>query len=539
MSTNNPTDNKPQNFTVEGDELNKIIDIIQNHVDVSEILFKIRPELKQSYTSRAERYAQVDLSTQAIKIPLDKMNEEERLLHAYLSPPNLSHDLPSLLSYISSVMKKLGDPSDKETIDKILEITISNFYSSKLKLYSEDANDSDGEEEKKRIAQLEEEKKKGPTMTEEQIQKEIADLQKHPLFMTEMPENPEDNPELMALQALKYEGDPDKVALEFYDKSKESLDKYNKQGKQFKDLREATYYICNAIDHVAEDISCDFIKFKLYFHRAQIQRMVKNWGYAIEDLRSAIKYNGSIKEDNKEDLANVNEAFYQLIDTYITVEAFEKATNLINARIKEVSKDADAVKKYKAYENKITSIKKQVIENMEKMEMFKNMESSKKLKLYEELTSRNIRLKKQLHNIPQGYAAEIYKDENNKFHFPILIIYEEFNMTDYIQDFVEDNLIGDILEIIFENGDLPWDREHHYTSSNSMCYYQCSNYNDQTKTETVLYYPCRKDERLIDVLSNKKLHMNGFPIFSIVSPMSGSFYSHFIKTKAVLKRKNN
>ena len=49
----------------------------------------------------------------------------------------------------------------------------------------------------------------------------------------------------------------------------------------------------------------------------------------------------------------------------------------------------------------------------------------------------------------------------------------------------------------------------------------------------------RNDETLMDALLNKKLHMNGFPIVSIVSPMSQNFYEHFLKTKIILKRKTD
>ena len=91
------------------------------------------------------------------------------------------------------------------------------------------------------------------------------------------------------------------------------------------------------------------------------------------------------------------------------------------------------------------------------------MGNEKEIKLYDELTRKGIKLENQLVNIPSGYQAEIYKDEENKYHFPILVLYEEFNMTDYIQDFAEDRLVSDILEIIFEDGNLPWDKEHRYS----------------------------------------------------------------------------
>ena len=53
-----------------------------------------------------------------------------------------------------------------------------------------------------------------------------------------------------------------------------------------------------------------------------------------------------------------------------------------------------------------------------------------------------------------------------------------------------------------------------------------------------MYYQMRKDESLNDVLLNKKVHMNGFPIVSIVCPKSVNFYQHFMKKNQFVKRMN-
>jgi hypothetical protein len=52
-------------------------------------------------------------------------------------------------------------------------------------------------------------------MTEEEIKRELEELQSHPLFMTEVPENVEENKALAGIQALQYEGKPEDIAIEF------------------------------------------------------------------------------------------------------------------------------------------------------------------------------------------------------------------------------------------------------------------------------------------------------------------------------------
>ena len=253
------------------EECSKLISIIKSHFVPEEILFRIRPELKESYLSRKNDNLQTD---SLIKIPIEKMNEEERFLHAYLCQSNLYNDIPSLMEHLNIMFQKLENPSDKETIDNILEIAIANFYASKIRLYSEDAaNDSFDEEYEK---EMEEKRKNRVPLTEEEAQKELAELQEFPLFMTELPEHPEDNVYLESFQALQYEGKADEVGLDFLKSSKENLDKYKKT-KKFNDLKEAMIDICNAIDHCEKDVECNHIKFRIYYHRGTMQVLVKNW----------------------------------------------------------------------------------------------------------------------------------------------------------------------------------------------------------------------------------------------------------------------
>lgn len=513
------------------EKCSQLISLIKSHFIPEEILYRIRPELKTSYLSRIDEKLPED---KIIKIPLDKMNEEERLLEAYLCKSNLYNDIPLLLTYISTMLEKLNDPSDKKTLDDILDISIANYYASKIRLYSEDASkDEDDEAFDKKL--IEQNKNRIP-LSEEEAKKELAELQEFPMFMTELPEHPENNPYLEQLQSLQYDGDADEVCLDLLKTSKESLEKY-KKNKKFHDLKESMYDICNAIEHCENDKTCDYIKFELYYHRSCMQVMVKNWRYAIDDLSEAIKFIPSMKkEDYEKNLKNnkIDDAFLKLIESCYQLKLYKRAKEIIKERKKSDYKEN--LQKYIDYEKKIEDSKKKLMDDLNKIETFKNMENEKQIKLYDDLTNKGIRLENQILNIPSGYQAEIYKDEENKYHFPILILYEEFNMTDYIQDFHEDRLVSDILDIIFEDGGLPWDKEHRYSKSNCLMYYKCSKVNKITKYEDSFYYPIRNDETLIKVLTCKKIFMNGFPVICLVSPMSYNYYEHFLQKNIVLKR---
>ena len=368
------------------EECSKLISIIKSHFIPEEILFRIRPELKDSYISRKNDNLKND---SLIKLPLEKMNEEERFLHAYLCQSNLYNDIPSLIEHLNIMFEKLENPSDKETIDNILEIAISNYYASKIRLYSEDAaNDSFDEEYEK---EMEEKRKNRVPLTEEEAQKEIAELQEFPLFMTELPEHPENNIYLQSFQALQYEGKPDEVGLDFLKSSKENLDKYKKT-KKFNDLKEAMIDICNAIDHCENDPECNHIKFRIYYHRGTMQVMVKNWRYAVGDLSESIKY---IKDMNQNEFDNelkeghIDDAYLKLIKSYIEIKLFSKAKELIKQRKKVGEKEGlkSYKDKYINMEKDIENLKQKLLDDLSKMEAFKNMENEKQIKLYDELTS--------------------------------------------------------------------------------------------------------------------------------------------------------
>jgi hypothetical protein len=286
------------------------------------------------------------------------------------------------------------------------------------------------------------------------------------------------------------------------------------------------YNICSAIDHVKDDGTVpDYLKFDLYMFRVGIQIMVRNMGYAIEDIKSALFY----KDDD--------EAKYLLIDCYIKMEAFDKAKAIIEKSKKKAVElqEYEKIKLYEKKEEEIQTAKEEFNEKLQKLQIFKDMENDQKLRLYNELSRKGIKLKQQIHNIPANYQANIYTDDLGKYHFPILIIYEEFNMTDYIQDVEENTMISDIFDIIFKEK-LPWDKENKYNPNVCTAFFEMSDYDPILKSERNYYYPLRNDNKLIDILTNKRIYMNGFPVLVIVSQLS-KFYAHFLKNKIILKRK--
>lgn len=58
--------------------------------------------------------------------------------------------------------------------------------------------------------------------------------------------------------------------------------------------------------------------------------------------------------------------------------------------------------------------------------------------------------------MPETVEMNIKVDSKGKLHFPVLIIYDEFMVTDFIQDWPEDAKLNVQLRELF-NEQAPWD----------------------------------------------------------------------------------
>lgn len=326
-------------------------------------------------------------------------------------------------------------------------------------------------------------------------------------------------------------------------------------------------YICDAIDHLKEDQEVSLeMKYQIYFFRAGIHILVKNYGYAIDDLKQCVK------------ILDKDEAHLKIAECYITMEETQKAKNIIEQRLKrsknnqsenanskstndiEISnthnnnssnnknlteinnKNNDYNKEnvfdfFSKFNEKLEKIKSSEREKqlkIQSLEVFKNMKNEEKSKMTKVLTEKGIKLKQQFHKIPPNYEAKIYLDDENVLHFPVLIVYEEFNTTDYLRDVEENSLVSDILETLFSE-DFLADKDKKYNLNTVKCFLEMSDMDPILKKEVNCYFPLRNDETIIDVLRHSKVHMNGIPVIFIISQIT-KFNTHFLQTKVILNR---
>jgi Cns1/TTC4 Wheel domain len=72
------------------------------------------------------------------------------------------------------------------------------------------------------------------------------------------------------------------------------------------------------------------------------------------------------------------------------------------------------------------------------------------------LRNKKIKLGKRVHHLPEIVDVAITEDSDGKLHFPVLLLYDEYMATDFIQDWQEDTLLKDQLSLVFYE-QAPWD----------------------------------------------------------------------------------
>ena len=88
-------------------------------------------------------------------------------------------------------------------------------------------------------------------------------------------------------------------------------------------------------------------------------------------------------------------------------------------------------------------------EKVKKIELIKEKKSDKMMEVYRNIRSKGIKLGKKIIDLPEVGDARVSLDKYGKLHFPVLILYDEFMVTDFIEDFVEDERLAVILRPIF------------------------------------------------------------------------------------------
>lgn len=156
------------------------------------------------------------------------------------------------------------------------------------------------------------------------------------------------------------------------------------------------------------------------------------------------------------------------------------------------------------------------------IDTLKQEKENDKINVFHALRANKIKIGKPLQEVPVDVNLEITMDKYKKLHFPVLLLYDEFMVTDFIQDWEQDVTLRQALQPIFAT-QAPWDAEGDYTMQTIEVYFEadqtkCLDLRDTPKKKsTKKYIKCALNDKLIDVLSQPNYIVPQFPILKIIS----------------------
>ncbi|CAG8516836.1 5122_t:CDS:2 [Paraglomus occultum] len=318
------------------------------------------------------------------------------------------------------------------------------------------------------------------------------ELNKIPLFMTELPE--EDNDAMVALQSLIYDGPAEEVAENFKNQGNDAF----KSGPEH--YQDAITYYTKALEAQCNDMKLIEI---IYVNRAAVNlelqlNLLENYRRVLNDCAQALKLNPK----------NVK-AYYRSAKALYALDKMDEALDCCERGLQiEPQNKAFQTEKQKCLNHK------QVLDQKrrEKTERDRTLRETKEA-IDRSINSRGIRTKTT--SDAPSTDAQVHLDPENpdRLIWPVFFLYPEYRESDFISQFHEDDTFLDHLEVMFESP-APWDKDFKYKPKTIKIYFET----DSDDGDRVALVNIEKQVTLGEALKNKKYVVkNRIPSFIILT----------------------
>ncbi|KAF8339560.1 uncharacterized protein EI90DRAFT_3143980 [Cantharellus anzutake] len=273
-----------------------------------------------------------------------------------------------------------------------------------------------------------------------------------PLFMTELPKNYEDNPQLAALQALVHEGPPDERAENFKNQGNEHF--------REKRYREAASFYSQGVE--AGPTSSVLLE-ALYCNRAACNLEFQNYGLVVKDCNEALKLN-----------PKSSKALYRCAKALLKLDKLDDALKACqrclefdpsNTAVKDLS--GEIQKTNDKRNQKQLEANRKVEEAKKELDLLKLACAARHLTFSKSSQPNEIRIVPQFDpSSPRPYTP------TTQILFPIYLLYHQYKESDFISQFPEHSTFRDQLrEVLPEDGRPPaWDVKGEYKWDNVSVY---------------------------------------------------------------------
>ncbi|KAI8468871.1 MAG: hypothetical protein J3K34DRAFT_454284 [Monoraphidium minutum] len=271
------------------------------------------------------------------------------------------------------------------------------------------------------------------------------------LFWDEMPDNMEEHPDYLALQAIADECTPEERADNFKKQGNKKLEVGIKAKNRFL-LRDAIEMYTKGL---ALNSSEAGVVAALHNNRAHVHSMLGNWRSALEDaLAARALAPGNVK------------AAYRAARAAAKLGRLEQAERLVEGGLALDAANADLV----ALKRDLAPARAAAEERARREAEAEERTLGPARALAAALGARGYQLTRP--QVSVG-SRRPYADEDGAVHWPVLLMYPETMQQDVVEDWCDEDVVADHLDVMFgeDAPPLPWDAAGEYSRGRVELYY--------------------------------------------------------------------
>lgn len=270
-----------------------------------------------------------------------------------------------------------------------------------------------------------------------------------PLFMTELPENAEDNIQLQALQQLLYEGTPEEVANNFREQGNERYKEAvteKEAKKKLVLLRDAVMFYSKGLE---QSTLSEELRVTLLLNRAAANMAMQNYGLVKRDCLTVLgKEVGNAK------------ARVRLAKAYLSLGQLEGAEECLEGTATHGENSGTM--------NEMNELKSRIAEEKSRQWSSRTASpidiilGSRGLTKHVDAERHILSELPSMRDIP---SVTILPD--GALTFPVILFYPQYGESDFIRDWEEDVTIREQLQSVFASR-APWDTQSMYTNVDEL-----------------------------------------------------------------------
>lgn len=287
------------------------------------------------------------------------------------------------------------------------------------------------------------------------------EMEKHPFFMTKAPEPGEElSPLMQGIQQLKYdetENTPEDLAKAYKEDGN-----FNFKCKKY---RHAIIAYTEGLKKKCQD---DDLNAQLYNNRAASNFFLKNYRSCLNDCLAALK----LKNDYSKALCRAAECYFHLNNFDDCINYCDKIISCEkdNRTFVDLRSKAELAKRVAERDRRkqLAASKKEEKRGSELVDAVQ----SRKIKFKGKgKGSAELKLSDLEPQFPDAMRNHVTIDESGRLVWPVIFMYPEYKLTDFIQAFHEDETFENMLSEVFSEHP-EWDTEKKYTPQNVRVYFE-------------------------------------------------------------------